>query len=224
MDPRFPTVLWGARQVTFRPEGAATELPPHILRGCDSVVCYGLSDAGAGSSAIALTGASKEQRGPGECAPAEIDCQAALVFAFYGDRIVLADIEGRGWCVPSGRIEPGEAADEATRREAWEEAGLTLGQMTPLGDTIFQTTGATATAAANYVAEVLQFDPIPAGSESCGIMLASREELPACYYVWDDLIQAIFDYAWERRGSSIMMDRQPGYSSHRTASSTPKNQ
>nr|WP_309686188.1 NUDIX domain-containing protein [Armatimonas sp.] len=36
---------------------------------------------------------------------------AALVFPFYGDKIVLAEIPGRGWCIPSGRLEPGETPE-----------------------------------------------------------------------------------------------------------------
>src|SRR5579875_2774870 len=51
---------------------------------------------------------------------------AVLGFVFYGDKIVLADIEGRGWCIPSGRIEAGETIDEAIERECFEETGARL--------------------------------------------------------------------------------------------------
>ena len=33
---------------------------------------------------------------------------AALVFPWHGDKILLCDIEDRGWCIPSGRVEPFE--------------------------------------------------------------------------------------------------------------------
>ena len=51
---------------------------------------------------------------------------AVLLFVFYGDKVALADIEGRGLTIPSGRIEPGETLDEAAVREAWEETGANL--------------------------------------------------------------------------------------------------
>jgi 8-oxo-dGTP diphosphatase len=136
-----------------------------------------------------------------ECARTNGVCRAALVFAFHKGRVVLAEIPGRGWCVPSGRLEPGESADAAGRREAWEEAGLSLGTLYALGDTVFQSSdGMDPVVAANYVAEVKRFDPIPPMSESLGIRLASREELSTCYYLWDKLMESIFDYAWPQRG------------------------
>jgi len=49
--------------------------------------------------------------------PVGVPRPAALVFPFYGDRVVLADIQTRGWCIPSGHLEPGETAEEAVRRE-----------------------------------------------------------------------------------------------------------
>ena len=140
---------------------------------------------------------------------------AALVFAFHEARVVLANIGGRGWCIPSGRLEPGESPEAAARREAWEEAGLILEALAPIGWTILDSNdGPQPVIAINYVSTVLRFDPIPEGFESRGIRLATREELPTCYFQWDELMTAIFDFAWERIG----------YSSQRIASSAPTNQ
>lgn len=49
---------------------------------------------------------------------------AAHVFAFDGDRIVLARHVDRGWTIPGGHVEVGESPLEAMRREAREEAGI----------------------------------------------------------------------------------------------------
>ena len=57
---------------------------------------------------------------------APIRAFAGLVFPWQGDRVLVADILGRGWCIPSGRVEPTETSLDAVRREAQEEAGATL--------------------------------------------------------------------------------------------------
>lgn len=51
----------------------------------------------------------------------------AHCFAFDGDRLVLARHVDRGWTIPGGHLEPGETVEEALRREALEEAGVTIG-------------------------------------------------------------------------------------------------
>ena len=58
---------------------------------------------------------------------------AALIFAMQDREFVLADIAGRGWCIPGGRLETGESAEQAARREAYEEIGATLGPLHLLG-------------------------------------------------------------------------------------------
>ena len=125
---------------------------------------------------------------------------AALVFAFDGSRVLLADIAGRGWCIPGGRIEPGETAGEAARREAWEECGASLGLLIPAGHTLeILPYDAERRLAFSYVTTVLAIGPIPVHSESRGIRMASLDELPNCYYQWDELVASMFDYAWDLR-------------------------
>ncbi|HWD41934.1 MAG TPA: NUDIX domain-containing protein, partial [Fimbriimonas sp.] len=48
---------------------------------------------------------------------------AALVFPWVEESVVICDIDRRGWCIPSGRVEPHETSLEAAKREAREEAG-----------------------------------------------------------------------------------------------------
>lgn len=57
----------------------------------------------------------------------------ALVLAFEGDRLLQTHLTARGWDIVGGHIEPGESAEQAARREAYEEAAATLGELHVLG-------------------------------------------------------------------------------------------
>ncbi len=149
---------------------------------------------------------------------------AVLTIVFYGDKVVLADIRGRGLCIPSGKIEAGETIDEASQREAYEETGARLDseRRALIGCYRLVTRGAsndslplaggglgrgTDPAAGRvrfcpvFVAEALGFEAIPEGSESQGVQLAPIEDVAELYFIWDDLMAAVFAYAEERRQS-----------------------
>ena len=133
---------------------------------------------------------------------------AALVFPFYGDRVVLAEISGRGWCIPSGRIEAGEGPTAATRREAREEAGVTLGTLLPLGHyRLTHTQTGAIRHAMVYIAAVIGLSEIPTGSESRGRQLFAIEDIAGAYFAWDPLLAAVFALAWERQAR----DLRPGF-------------
>jgi ADP-ribose pyrophosphatase YjhB (NUDIX family) len=218
---------------------------------------------------------------PGSELPAESQggLWAVLTIVFYGDKLALADIDGRGLCIPSGKIEPGESIDDAAEREAYEETGAVLAanrrrligcyrlvsrptslpgthpgsflaappeagregvragsestpspfQKTPLNPPASGgkwETGAGGSArnpapsplagragvgsepaggharrryCPVFVAEALGFEPVPAGSESHGVLFAAIEEVADVYYTWDPLMAAVFEYADEQR-------------------------
>ena len=126
---------------------------------------------------------------------------AVLVFLFYGDKVALADIAGRGYCIPSGRIEPGETLDAAAEREVWEETG---GRLAPDRRRLIGCYRLVARADPSpesvrwcpvFVAEALGFEPIPPGSEFQGLFLAAIEDVADLYFTWDPLMAAVFAYA-----------------------------
>lgn len=130
---------------------------------------------------------------------------AVLVFVFYGDKIALADIRGRGLCIPSGRIEAGETLNDATERECFEEAGARLHpahrrligcyRLVPRsGDFAGQTRFCPV-----FIAEALGFEAIPESSESQGLFLASLEDVADLYFFWDSLLAEVFAHAEARR-------------------------
>lgn len=124
----------------------------------------------------------------------------ALVFPFYGDKLVLAQIPGRGWCIPSGRIEPGETVEEGARREVWEESGATLSRMALLGTFPLtnKTTGAVHYGVV-YLGDVANLEDLPEGTESEGRLLIPMEDAENTYFAWDALLAAVFDYAEAQR-------------------------
>ena len=60
----------------------------------------------------------------GKSATLMVGC-AAVIFDSNREKILLTRRADNGrWCLPGGRMEPGETAAEACEREAWEETGL----------------------------------------------------------------------------------------------------
>ncbi len=130
----------------------------------------------------------------GQPIPPEAPLYAALVMALTEDRrFVVADIVGRGWCVPGGRLESGESAEQAARREAWEEAGIRLGPLDLLGHFVrVDEAGGGRTLTPLFRGRVTQWEPLPPGTESRGVQTLSLAELPQQYYFWDALLEAVF--------------------------------
>lgn len=123
---------------------------------------------------------------------------AVLLFAFFGERLVLSDIEGRGWSIPSGHIQQGETPEEAIRREAREEAGIVLSQLHPLGAYLLREADGTEWHAPVFWGEVAHLYPLPDDTESRGILLIPPEEVQEVYHFWDPLVEAVFRYAREQ--------------------------
>ena len=143
-------------------------------------------------------------------APAEderdqsIPAPAALVFPFYGDRVMLADIVSRGWCIPSGHIEAGETPEEAVRREAKEEAGITLGRVVYLGWFVLtHTETGVVRHAPTFVAEVRTLGGDVLTDESRGGQLVNAEDIADLYFAWDELLADVFAFAYTAKGNLL---------------------
>jgi 8-oxo-dGTP diphosphatase len=57
----------------------------------------------------------------------------SFVLAFKGDKLLLTNLNGRGWDIPGGHIEQGETLEEAARRELLEETGAHVDNINFLG-------------------------------------------------------------------------------------------
>lgn len=121
---------------------------------------------------------------------------AVLVFAWKEDRVVICDIEDRGWCIPSGRVEADENSIEAAHREAKEEGGVDLERVQYIG--CYQISERREVRWADcYAAKVSNVGEISMKEESLGMKLVTVEELPAIYHLWNPLTEAVFNYSRE---------------------------
>lgn len=120
---------------------------------------------------------------------------AVVVFARAACGFVLSDIPGRGWCTPSGRLEPGETHHGAAIRETWEEIGARVSGPLLLGRYVLSVPDEQARRIPAFVCDVTEFGAIPSGSESRGAKCFALEALETVYYRWDALIESVFALA-----------------------------
>jgi 8-oxo-dGTP diphosphatase len=121
--------------------------------------------------------------------------RAVIVFARASCGYVLADIAGRGWTVPSGHIEPGEAPEDAAVRETLEEVGAAISAPVRIGRYVLVDPDGSRLEFPTFVAFVQRTGAIPSGSESRRARCFRLEEIPAVYWFWDDLLESVFRYA-----------------------------
>ncbi len=111
-------------------------------------------------------------------------------------KVLICDIEDRGWCIPSGRVEPNETSLEAVIREALEEGGAEIEQVQYIG--CYQISERQEVRWADvYVARVCRLVDITMTEESLGRKLVTMEELPTIYHLWTPLTEMVFQHALE---------------------------
>jgi 8-oxo-dGTP diphosphatase len=121
---------------------------------------------------------------------------AGLVFPWHGECVLLCDIEDRGWCIPSGRVEANETSLQAVQREAVEEAGAILEHVQYIG--CYRICERREVRWADvYAAGVKDFVEIGMTEESKGRQLVTLDELPAIYHEWNELTLRVFEYSRE---------------------------
>lgn len=130
---------------------------------------------------------------------------AALVFPWCEGQVLICDIEDRGWCIPSGRVEPNESSIEAAIREAKEEAGAILEDVLYLGCYRITERGEVRWADV-FAARVKELVDIPEEFESMGRQILPLDSLPDVYHLWNPLTEAVFNHSAEilRRHKAAM--------------------
>ena len=117
-----------------------------------------------------------------------------VVFVWTPGGFALGKIRGRGWCTPSGRVEPGESHLQAAIRETREETGIELQDARPLGCFRFTRADSSEQYIPAYLGTAESIGE-PAGIDSAGAAIVSVKDLPTSYYRWDPLLSAVFNYA-----------------------------
>jgi len=119
---------------------------------------------------------------------------AVLVFAWQGDQVLVAAIADRGWCIPSGRVEPSESSEYAVRREALEEAGAILKDIQYIG--CYQMSERSEVRWADcFAAHVEKLIDFQADTESKGRRFVPLDELPTMYHLWNELTAKVFEHS-----------------------------
>ena len=119
-----------------------------------------------------------------------------MLFPWQDELVLLCNIGDRGWCIPSGRVEPFESSIEAVRREAMEEAGAEVDCVQYIGCYRICEKGEVRWADV-YVGQVVTLGEISMPEESLGRQLVTMEELPEIYYDWTALTKCVFEHARE---------------------------
>lgn len=119
---------------------------------------------------------------------------AALIFLWSDSRLLVCDILDRGWCVPSGRVEPSETSQQAAIREAAEEAGASVSDCQYIG--CYRIADKAQVRWADcYVGRVACLGEITKPEESQGCALMDLLELSERYHLWNELTEMVIAHS-----------------------------
>ncbi len=125
---------------------------------------------------------------------------------FHDDKVVLANVPGRGWEIIGGRIDLDEHPEETFRREVENQLGIIMSHTKLLGLMRIEHKGPMppncpypypVAYGIQYIGILKEMLPFESSVDSLGRSLISFEGLPEHYYGWNAYHEAVFKYAFE---------------------------
>ncbi len=126
-------------------------------------------------------------------------------FVFYEEKVILANIPGRGWEIIGGRIDIGESPNETFQREAKNQIGVDLSHVKMIGVMKIEHPGPEPPNCpypfpigygVQYIGIAEELLPFSGSSDSLGRSLVTLEGFCEHYYDWNEYYEAVFQYAY----------------------------
>jgi 8-oxo-dGTP pyrophosphatase MutT (NUDIX family) len=127
-------------------------------------------------------------------------------FVFYDDKVILANIPGRGWEIIGGRIDIGEDPENTFRREAEQQIGVSLAAVRMIGVVRIEHKGPEPPNCPypfpvgygiQFIGIADELLPFYGSQESLGRSLITYEGFREHYYGWNEYYEAVFHFAFD---------------------------
>lgn len=125
---------------------------------------------------------------------------------FHGEKVVLANVPGRGWEIIGGRIDLDEDPEVTFRRETQKQLGITLSHAKMLGLMRIEHKGPMppncpypypVAYGVQYIGIMDEMLPFESSVDSLGRSLITMDGLPEHYFGWSPYFEAVFQYAYD---------------------------
>jgi 8-oxo-dGTP pyrophosphatase MutT (NUDIX family) len=127
-------------------------------------------------------------------------------FIFYQDKLLLANIPGRGWEIVGGRIDLGESPEMTFRREALNQVGVQVEHLQMLGMMRIEHGGPQPPNCPypfptgygiQFVGIATELPYFRGSSDSLGRSLITPDGFREHYFEWNEFYDSVFRYAYE---------------------------
>jgi len=127
----------------------------------------------------------------------ELPVTAAHGFCFAAGRVLVCQIEGRGWDIPGGHLEKGETPLEGFTRELWEEASARPDRTILAGHILVDNSLSSSStgryprrsAIALFAVSLAPLAPHVPTEEACARQLVDLDALAQVHHAWNAVLE-----------------------------------